>query len=67
MTSEDSQTLQASSAIIDVEDYRKAMLNILEDFAAEKNRLEGAYRAAINILDDFAGERPSSRRHIVQC
>ncbi len=58
MTSEDSQkTLQASSAIIDVEDYRKAMLNILEDFAAEKNRLEGAYRAAINILEDFAGEK----------
>jgi len=39
------------------ESYKKAMLNILEDFSEEKNRLEEMQRAALNILDDFAAEK----------
>ncbi len=38
-------------------DYASATLNILEDFAAEKSRLEAAQRAVLNILDDFAEDR----------
>ncbi|MGH9896476.1 MAG: sensor histidine kinase, partial [bacterium] len=33
------------------------MLNILEDFAAEKNRIEETQRATLNILDDFNAEK----------
>ncbi|MBI2874779.1 MAG: hypothetical protein HYY09_06800 [Firmicutes bacterium] len=51
-----SEALQVTSTI-NVEDYLKAMLNILEDFADEKERLEVTYRAALNILEDFAGEK----------
>ncbi len=39
------------------EGYAKAMLNLLEDFAAEKARLEETQRAMLNILEDFAGDR----------
>lgn len=35
----------------------RAMLNILEDFAAEKSSLERGQRAILNILDDFDVER----------
>lgn len=38
-------------------DYARAVLNILEDSAAERTRLEDAQRAVINILEDAAGER----------
>ncbi len=34
-----------------------ATLNILEDFNAEKLRLEGTQRAVLNILDDFNAEK----------
>ncbi|MFZ5643191.1 MAG: sensor histidine kinase [Bacillota bacterium] len=57
MAAETVLTLQDTSEIINVEDYRKAMLNILEDFAEEKRRLEETQRAILNILEDFAGEK----------
>jgi signal transduction histidine kinase len=37
-------------------DYVRAVLNILEDFAAEKQRLEQSQKAMLNILDDAAQE-----------
>ena len=33
------------------------MLNILEDFAEEKSRLEDTQRAMLNLLEDFGMER----------
>ncbi|HLY61481.1 MAG TPA: ATP-binding protein [Terriglobia bacterium] len=36
---------------------QRALLNILEDFDAEKERLKGVERATLNILDDFDSER----------
>ena len=57
MTAETFETLQATPEIIKVEDYTKAMLNILEDFAEEKRRLEETQRAILNILEDFAQEK----------
>ena len=57
MSAEVLQIGQETSSIIDLEDYRKAMLNILEDFAEEKRRLEETQRAVLNILDDFSLEK----------
>ena len=57
MTAETFQIGQETSDIINIEDYRKAMLNILEDFAEEKRRLEETQRAVLNILDDFSLEK----------
>jgi signal transduction histidine kinase len=37
-------------------DYLRAVLNILEDFSEEKERLEQSQKAMINILDDAAQE-----------
>ena len=48
---------QATSTTTNTEDYTKAMLNILEDFSAEKGRLEEVQRAVLNILEDFAEEK----------
>ncbi len=48
-----------------VEDLREtqlATLNILDDFNAEKMRLEETQRAAINILDDFNAEKSQLER-----
>jgi light-regulated signal transduction histidine kinase (bacteriophytochrome) len=39
------------------EAYAKAILNILEDFGAEKDRFTGTQKAILNILDDFGGEK----------
>ena len=39
------------------EDYAKAILNILDDFSAEKDRLGGTQKAILNILDDFGEEK----------
>jgi signal transduction histidine kinase len=39
------------------ENHQRALLNILEDFASEKNGLEHGLRAVLNILDDFDAER----------
>lgn len=57
MTAEVFQIGQEASATIDLEDYRKAMLNILEDFAEEKRRLEETQRAVLNIFEDFSLEK----------
>jgi two-component sensor histidine kinase len=38
-------------------EYAKAVLNILEDFGVEKNRLAQTERAVLNILDDFVAEK----------
>jgi len=57
MTAQPLQASQVASAITNIEDYTKAMLNILEDFAQEKTRLEETQRAAVNIMEDFAGEK----------
>jgi signal transduction histidine kinase len=40
-----------------LEDTHQALLNILEDFAAEKAHLEEVQRAVINILEDFDHEK----------
>jgi light-regulated signal transduction histidine kinase (bacteriophytochrome) len=39
------------------ESGQRALLNILEDFAAERCALESVQRAMINILDDFSEEK----------
>ena len=57
MTEQSLHTLQATSTTTKTEDYTKAMLNILEDFAGEKGRLEEVQRAVLNILEDFDVER----------
>ncbi|MHB9029351.1 MAG: sensor histidine kinase [Candidatus Latescibacterota bacterium] len=49
--------MPGASSIVNIEDYTKAMLNILEDSAEEKERLKDAYRAALNILEDFSEEK----------
>jgi len=40
-----------------IENGQRALLNILEDFAAEKTGLESGQRAVLNILDDFDAEK----------
>jgi signal transduction histidine kinase len=40
-----------------IESGQRALLNILEDFAAEKSSLESGQRAILNILDDFDAEK----------
>jgi light-regulated signal transduction histidine kinase (bacteriophytochrome) len=40
-----------------IENSQRALLNILEDFAAEKSSLEHGQRAMLNILDDFSEEK----------
>jgi two-component sensor histidine kinase len=37
--------------------YARAVLNILEDFAADKQQLEATQRAVLNILEDFLAEK----------
>jgi light-regulated signal transduction histidine kinase (bacteriophytochrome) len=39
------------------EEYAKAILNILDDFGAEKDRFGGTQKAILNILDDFGLEK----------
>jgi light-regulated signal transduction histidine kinase (bacteriophytochrome) len=57
MTASNLRTPTGSSETTNLEDYGKAMLDILEDFSLEKGRLENAQRAVINILEDFAQEK----------
>ena len=57
MTDPSLRTSQSTSTSINTEDDTKAMLNILEDFSAEKERLEEVQRAVLNILEDFAEEK----------
>lgn len=42
---------------INQEDYTRAVLNILEDFLGEKERLEDSQRAMLNLLEDFDAEK----------
>ena len=51
------QEQQASRPSTGMEEYTRAMLNILEDFNEEKNRLEDTQRAILNMLDDFTDEK----------
>jgi light-regulated signal transduction histidine kinase (bacteriophytochrome) len=41
----------------DLDDYVRAILNILEDFSAEKDRLADTQKAVLNILEDFSAEK----------
>ncbi len=45
-----------SQPVVDVE-YSRAILNILEDFGAERDRLGQTHTAVLNILDDFLEEK----------
>ncbi len=40
-----------------LENAQRALLNILDDFTAERAQLAGAERAVLNILDDFSEEK----------
>jgi signal transduction histidine kinase len=51
------ETGRARQDLASPEDYTKAILNILEDFIGEKERLEDSQRAMLNLLDDFDAER----------
>jgi signal transduction histidine kinase len=51
------QTSDSSPDRSAAENSQRALLNILEDFAAEKSSLEHGQRAVLNILDDFDAER----------
>lgn len=57
MTVQTPPASQATSATLNIDDYTRAMLNIMEDFSEEKYRLEEMQRAVINILEDFTGEK----------
>ena len=57
MSNQAIQRTSAPPADISLEDYQRAMLNILEDASDEKARLEETERAVINILEDFATEK----------
>ena len=57
MTDPSPRPTRLESATTNTEDYTKAMLNILEDFSAEKGRLEETQRAMLNLLEDFDVER----------
>jgi light-regulated signal transduction histidine kinase (bacteriophytochrome) len=42
---------------VDLAEYSRAILNILEDFRDERDRLGATQRAALNILEDFSAEK----------
>jgi light-regulated signal transduction histidine kinase (bacteriophytochrome) len=43
-------------------EYIRAILNILEDFAAEKDRFRDTQRAVLNVLDDYGSEKGALER-----
>ena len=57
MTVSTLRTPKDPSVAINLEDYSKAMLNILEDSSEEKGRLEDVQRAVVNILEDSSEEK----------
>ncbi len=57
MTPPDLQRFRGIPGTMDLSEYTKAMLNILEDFSQEKSRLENTQRAVLNVLEDFTGEK----------
>jgi light-regulated signal transduction histidine kinase (bacteriophytochrome) len=46
-----------STGGVRTEEFARAILNILEDFAGEKERSEETQKAILNILDDFSAEK----------
>ncbi len=57
----DSIIIAGPDHAIDPTSYSQAILNILDDFAAEKGRLVETEKAILNILDDFAAEKEALR------
>ena len=53
----DSHSVVSDGGPVDARSYANAILNILEDAAAEKAHLAGTQRAILNILEDAAGEK----------
>ena len=53
---------QRSAGDIDPSGYATAVLNILEDFADERERLADTQRAMLNILEDFEEEKTKVER-----
>lgn len=53
----DARSRPEAEAPVRPEDYAKAILNILDDFGAEKDRFGGTQKAILNILDDFGLEK----------
>lgn len=51
------QSATAYAGAVDAHSYARAILNILEDAAEERERLASMQRAILNILEDFAGEK----------
>ena len=47
----------AASADLTLRRHDRAILNILEDFTAERVRLGDTQKAMLNILDDFGDEK----------
>jgi len=56
MSTQSNPTAQPVVADISLEDYQRAMLNILEDASEEKARLQEMQRAILNILEDSSDE-----------
>lgn len=57
MNSSSLQHFPETSQTTGMEEYTRAVLNILEDFNEEKERLESTQRAVLNILEDFGEEK----------
>ena len=57
MTSNDSPVMAAVECAEDPEDHARATLNLLEDFAEDKTRMEETQHAISNILEDFSREK----------
>ena len=57
MSSSPSTTIAAVEYVLNAEDHAKATLNILEDFAEDKERMEETQHAISNILEDFSREK----------
>lgn len=61
--------MMAAAHDFDSTAYAKAVLNVLEDFAAEKEQLRATQSAILNVLDDLAAEREQlerSRREVLR-
>jgi signal transduction histidine kinase len=51
------RALEAARDGVAIEDGQRALLNILEDFTAEKSEFERGQRAMLNILEDFDAQK----------
>lgn len=49
--------MKSTGGHVDSIEYGRALLNILEDFAAERERLRSTERAISNILEDYGAEK----------